>query len=113
VNRQLAVRLLIGGGCEVKAAENGVVAVAIAATRRFDLILMDLHMPEMNGIEAAARIRTATDGVNTTTPILVFSATSPDESLPAAEAARFDGWIAKPVRPADLRVAIERKRAEA
>ena len=107
VNRQLAIRLLRGWGCEVEAAENGIFAVATAANRRFDLILMDLHMPEMSGVEAAARIRAAPDGLNATTPILVFSATSPRESISAADAARFDGWVVKPVRPADLRAALE------
>ena len=58
-------------------------------------------------VEAAARIRAAPDGLNATTPILVFSATSPRESISAADVARFDGWVAKPVRPADLRAALE------
>jgi signal transduction histidine kinase len=108
VNRQLAVRMLVAWGCEVEAAENGVAAVACAASRRFDLILMDIFMPELNGIDAAARIREMPDGLNATTPIVAFTATNPEDSMSGADAARFDGWVAKPLRPALLRAVLSR-----
>jgi CheY-like chemotaxis protein len=108
VNRQLAVRMLTEWGCDVETADNGVAAVACAASRRFDLILMDIFMPEMSGIDAAARIREMPDGLNATTPIVAFTATNPEDSMSAGDAGRFDGWVAKPLRPALLRAVLIR-----
>ncbi|MBX3024049.1 response regulator [bacterium] len=108
VNRQLAVRMLADWGCDVETAENGVAAVACAASRRFDLILMDIFMPELNGIDAAARIREMPDGLNAATPIVAFTATNPEESMSADDCRRFDGWVAKPLRPALLRAVLAR-----
>ncbi|MGD9763303.1 MAG: ATP-binding protein [Candidatus Binatia bacterium] len=108
VSRQLAARMLARWGIEVETAVNGVEAVAKAAREPFDLILMDLQMPEMSGITATAHIRHDAQSANAMTPILAFTATSPGEDDAAAHAAGFTGTIRKPVDPARLRVALER-----
>ncbi|MFN8643002.1 MAG: hypothetical protein U0802_15610 [Candidatus Binatia bacterium] len=94
----------------MESAENGVVAVATAAGRRFDLILMDLHMPDMNGVEAATPHPRGVRGPNA----------AADAGLQRRQPGRvdarrhraFDGWISKPV-PADLRATLERCLASA
>jgi CheY-like chemotaxis protein len=48
------------------------------------------------------------DGLNATTPIVAFTASNPDEALSPADAARFDGWVGKPLRPALLRASVTR-----
>ena len=65
-------------------------------------------MPEMSGVEAAERIRQQPGGPNLRTPIIAFTATTPAGEAAALETAGFDGTIAKPVDPAQMRAAIAR-----
>ena len=101
VNRELVKALLARFPIDIDTVETGVEAVEAATQCVYDLILMDLHMPDMGGLEAAAAIRAAA-GVNAGAPILAFSA---DVLAPAAEV--FDGSVAKPITPRELFAALE------
>jgi signal transduction histidine kinase/CheY-like chemotaxis protein len=100
-NRQLVRAMLTPLGHTFEEAENGVEAVNVAMNSRFDLILMDLQMPEMDGM-AATRLIRADDGPNRCTPILAFSANVMTEHTEAANAAGMNDHIAKPIRPLEL-----------
>ena len=111
VNRELAVTFLRRWGCTVDIAENGVAAVEKAAAHPYDLILMDLQMPQMSGIEATSRIRRNLRGPNTRTLIIAFTATNPEDNFADVDAAGFDDYIAKPIDPDKLRETLERSLA--
>ncbi|MBI2963908.1 MAG: response regulator [Deltaproteobacteria bacterium] len=85
VNRQLVVRLLEKRGHTVAVASNGRDAVAVFERERFDLVLMDLQMPEMDGFEATAAIR-AREAAVSRTPSAVGPAASAQGSEPASPA---------------------------
>ena len=108
VNRELAVTYLRRWGCTVDIAENGVVAVEKAAAHHYDLILMDLQMPQMSGIEATSRIRRNLRGPNSRTLIVAFTATNPEDNVADVDAAGFDDYISKPIDPGKLREILER-----
>ena len=101
VNRELVKALLAPYPLDIEVVENGLEAVRCGSERPFDLILMDLHMPELNGREAALALR-AGGGPNAFTPILAFSADVLQPNLDM-----FDGLIAKPISPRVLLEALE------
>lgn len=101
INRELVRAVLTPLGAEVSEVTNGVEAVAAAGRRRFDLILMDLRMPELDGLDAMRAIREG-GGVNSKAPILAFSAGIDASSAAARLQAGFDGDLPKPLMPADL-----------
>lgn len=103
-NRELARLVLCGAGAEVFEACDGGEAVAMSARRPFDVVLMDLNMPTMDGRTALAHIR-ATSGPNDRTPILAFTANG--EGDPERFVAMgFDGLADKPIDPAGLLQAV-------
>ncbi|MDA3818043.1 MAG: ATP-binding protein [Prolixibacteraceae bacterium] len=81
-----------GFACDI--AGNGKIAVEKLKTRSYDIILMDLHMPEMNGFKAAKHIRTI---MNLNVPIIALTADVTTVDLAKCEAAGMDDYIAKPV----------------
>jgi two-component system sensor histidine kinase/response regulator len=111
VNQELAVRLLEKHGHMVVVANNG--REALEALERtgiggFDLVLMDVQMPEMDGMEATAVIR-ARDKVHCVhTPILAMTAHAMKGDREKCLEAGMDGYVAKPIRAADLFAEIER-----
>jgi signal transduction histidine kinase/CheY-like chemotaxis protein len=110
INQKLAVRLLEKEGHRVAMAENGRAALEIAARERFDLILMDVQMPGMNGLEVTARIRdTEADGWHT--PIFSLTAHAMSGDCERCLEARMDGYLTKPIRADDLYKVIERVRS--
>jgi PAS domain S-box-containing protein len=114
-NRMIASRMLEAMGARVECAEDGASGVA-AAQRGFDLILMDIQMPGMDGIEATRRIR-AQDGEVGRTPILAMTANAMAHQQAGYLAAGMNGAIAKPLSPAALiqtiALALERHAAPA
>jgi PAS domain S-box-containing protein len=101
VNRELVRAILQPMGLVVSEAANGQEAVGIAAAEAFDLILMDLRMPVLDGVGAVAAIRRGT-GPNAAVPIVAFSAGSEALDERHRRAAGFDGVLGKPMMPADL-----------
>jgi signal transduction histidine kinase/CheY-like chemotaxis protein len=95
VNAMVAMRLLKNWGLETEHAENGLAVVEKAKQKRFDYILMDIHMPEMNGYDAAKKIRTS-KGANTNTPIFALTADVTAENE-EEYIQYFDGFLRKPI----------------
>lgn len=100
-----AVRgLLQNLGCSVAVAANGREAVELASREDFDLVLLDLQMPEMGGLEAARSIRRWHGGRR---PPRIIGVSGEVEEWVVCEAAGMDDFIAKPVRIADLIQVLE------
>ncbi len=106
-NRQLALAILTKAGHGVDLAEDGATAVELARTGRYDLVLMDMQMPVMDGIEAARAIR-ALPGPVGRVPILALTASALPEEVARCRAAGMDGHLAKPFTAALLLDAVAR-----
>ena len=102
INQVVAKSLLEDTGLKVALANNGNEAVEIALKQHFDLILMDLHMPEMNGSEAALALRKA----NITIPIIAFTAAVVAEEIDKALASGMNGYLTKPVNKTELHAVL-------
>ncbi len=102
VNRMLAVRLLEKRGHKVSTAVNGREAVELFARQEFDLILMDIQMPEMDGFEATAAIREIQAAAGTRTPIIALTAHALTGDREKCLAAEMDGYVTKPIRAESL-----------
>jgi signal transduction histidine kinase/DNA-binding response OmpR family regulator len=106
VNQRLAVRLLEKRGHSTVVACNGKEAVALLEQQPFDLILMDLEMPEMSGLEATAAIRARERQNGGHIPILALTAHAMKGDRERCLAAGMDGYVAKPVQSRELYQAI-------
>jgi signal transduction histidine kinase/ActR/RegA family two-component response regulator len=95
INAMVARRLLSNWGIASEHAKNGIDAVELSNTRRFDFILMDIHMPEMNGFDAAKQIR-CTDNLNKNTPIFALTADVVAE-FNENHTPYFSGFLLKPI----------------
>lgn len=106
VNRLVLTGFLDQVQCEIVYAENGAVAVELFKAAQIDLILMDINMPIMDGIEATRKIR-ALEGAATAprTPIVAVTAHDDAETKQDCDAAGIDAFIPKPVRP-DLLISV-------
>jgi CheY-like chemotaxis protein/two-component sensor histidine kinase len=98
---QLVIRELIApSGAEVVMADNGLQAVDIARAQRFDLVLMDMQMPVMGGLEATRKIREFAD--RQTLPIIAATANAMKEDKDKGFASGMNDYITKPIEPQRL-----------
>jgi two-component system sensor histidine kinase/response regulator len=112
VNQRLAVRILEKQGHSVVVAGNGKEALAVLERAAFDLILMDLEMPELGGFEATARIREREEDTGQHTPILALTAHAMKGDRERCLRAGMDGYVAKPILARELYQAIAELVAE-
>ncbi|GAC1603250.1 MAG: hypothetical protein NVS3B2_07590 [Ramlibacter sp.] len=107
VNRQVALRMLKAFGYQADVAGNGIEAIAALRRQPYDLVLMDIHMPEMDGLEATRRI--GRDFQPDDRPrVVAMSANALREDMDVAMLAGVDDYVVKPFSAAVLRAALER-----
>ena len=99
VNQRVAVRLLQKKGHTVSVAENGREALLRLAHERFDLVLMDVQMPEMDGLEATATIRQQEKATGQHLPIIAMTAHAMAGDRERCLEAGMDGYVSKPIQP--------------
>jgi PAS domain S-box-containing protein len=102
INRTFAIRLLEKAGHTVVCAENGQEVLNLMETEKFDLILMDVSMPEMDGYEATRRIRSAEKETSSHIPIIAMTAHALMEDRGRCLEAGMDDYISKPVNTKEL-----------
>jgi signal transduction histidine kinase/CheY-like chemotaxis protein len=104
VNQKLALRLLERMGYHAELAQNGLEAISAVEASRFDVILMDVQMPELDGLEATRRIRRrwGADGPR----IVAMTANAMEGDREACLEAGMDDYISKPIRPEALAEAL-------
>jgi CheY-like chemotaxis protein/HPt (histidine-containing phosphotransfer) domain-containing protein len=112
VNQKVALLMLERLGYRADVAGNGLEALAALRRQRYDVVLMDLQMPGMDGLEAARRIR-AELPEDEQPSIVAMTASVLHEQQEACSAAGMDDFVAKPVGLAQLRAALERVRTTA
>jgi signal transduction histidine kinase/DNA-binding response OmpR family regulator len=108
VNQRLAVRLLEKRNCTVEVVKTGREVLAALKKTSYDVVLMDLQMPEMGGLEAAAIIRQDEKRTGLHVPIVAVTAHAMKGDRERCLAAGMDGYIAKPILSGELYSAIER-----
>ncbi|HET7200956.1 MAG TPA: response regulator, partial [Burkholderiales bacterium] len=108
VNRRLVRHVLEKAGCKVTASDNGFAALAALEHGHFDLILMDVQMPGMDGIETTAKIRERERSTGGRIPIVAVTAHAMVGDRERCLKAGMDGYVIKPIQPATLLEAIER-----
>ena len=107
VNQKVATLLLTQMGHHVDVVSNGLEALAALERRGYDVVLMDVQMPVMDGLEATRQIR-LTLGPERQPRIVAMTANALVEDRDAARLAGMDDYLAKPVRPAELAAALSR-----
>ena len=107
-NQLILSALLAPAGIELTIVENGRAAVDAYAREQFDLILMDIQMPEMNGLEATRQIRASEREVGRRgVPVLALSANVMAHQVAEYKAAGMDGVVAKPIEATKLFASID------
>jgi CheY-like chemotaxis protein len=107
INQMVAARLLERRGHRVTLAASGCEALAALQREPFDLVLMDVQMPEMDSFEATAAIRAAETGAGRRLPIFALTAHAMKGDAERCRAAGMDGYLAKPICPADLYAVVD------
>jgi PAS domain S-box-containing protein len=101
-NQHVALGILRAAGHQAVIAADGREAIACWQNEPFDVILMDMHMPVMDGIEATEHIRAAEAASGQHIPIIALTAAALKEDADACERAGMDAYLAKPIRPRKL-----------
>jgi len=102
VNQKLISRLLKKAGHEVSLAPDGREAVRLAENREFDIVLMDVQMPEWDGLQATAAIRSSASSRVRQLPIIALTAHAMQDDRAKCLASGMDGYVSKPVDTAEL-----------
>jgi CheY-like chemotaxis protein len=114
VNREILTAMLRGMGCKVIVAKDGVQAVEVSRTESYDLILMDVQMPEMDGIDACRAIRAReVNQKMVRKPIIALTANALTDDRENCLAAGMDDYMTKPFMRAQLLALIQRWRLSA
>jgi CheY-like chemotaxis protein len=109
VNQRLVTRMLEKMGYRVDIAADGYQAVTLAMASRYDLILMDCSMPEMDGYQATAEIRRLNaEGALRRIPIIALTANALPEDRERCLAAGMDDYLSKPIGRDDLRTMLDK-----
>jgi PAS domain S-box-containing protein len=101
INQKVAVRLLERWGCRVDTATNGRAALEAVAARDYDVVLMDVQMPDMDGLEAVREIRRREGGARRVR-VVAMTAHAMSADRRACLEAGMDDYLTKPVQPAEL-----------
>jgi CheY-like chemotaxis protein/HPt (histidine-containing phosphotransfer) domain-containing protein len=105
---QLLEQLLTRRGHRVRLATNGREALDLARKGPFDLLLLDVHMPELDGFEVVQALRERERTVGGHLPVIALTARSRNEDRDRCLAAGMDDFLTKPIRPAELLAAMDR-----
>jgi len=112
VNQALALALLKKSGCHCQLAENGVQALKFLRKEDFDLVLMDISMPEMDGLEATRRIRGGECGpIAQQNYVVAMTANAMEGDREKCIATGMDDYISKPLERSALHIVVERAAA--
>jgi two-component system, sensor histidine kinase len=106
INRRAVQLILEPLGCDIVTASDGVIALQRCAEVVFDVIFMDVRMPELDGRETTRRLR-AGDGPNARTPVVAVTADSAPEDIAACQAAGMAYFVSKPLTPPALFAALQ------
>jgi CheY-like chemotaxis protein len=98
ITRRIGKALLTASGHLVIACDSGRAALDTAACAEFDVVLMDIHMPDMNGMDVARRLKAMNKSGRKATPVLALTANAGPEDIESYRDAGIDGVIAKPLR---------------
>lgn len=107
INRRTIALVLQPLDVDLTTASDGHLALSLLAERPFDVVLMDVNMPGIDGNETTRRLR-ASGGSNAATPVIGFSAGTEAEQVGACYAAGMTDWLAKPLEPRKLYDALQR-----
>lgn len=110
VNQQVALRMLQRLGHSVAVAANGKEALELLKQERFDIVLMDVQMPELDGISATRQIRQREQGTGQQLPIIALTAHAMTGDRERFLSAGMSDYLAKPIRPEELTQMIEKWR---
>ena len=102
----IVVRTLEKNGCQCEMASNWIKCIEAVKQHNYHLVLMDINMPEMNGIEATRAIRDYEEESGINTPIVAFTTDISQENRNEYEEAGMNGFIGKPFQPIDLEAVI-------
>ncbi len=108
INRKLALRMLQRLGCSVETASNGREAVELTASRVYDIVFMDIQMPEMDGIDATHAIRERERTSQKRLPIVAMTAHAMEGDRERCLAAGMDDYLSKPVKIEQLARMVEK-----
>src|SRR5260370_22013060 len=107
-NAQLLEQLLVRRGHRVRLANNGRLALSLAQQGAFDLLLLDVHMPELDGFQVIQAIREWERSAGGHLPVVALTARSRQQDRERCLAAGMDDFLAKPIQAGNLWVTIDR-----